>query len=94
MSSAIAGRVMTALRMVVRLATALVVSVAAFGLAATEVFATWFHRSVLLADELYRRETDLRVVVLAEPGERPKEFKNGLYKHPRGGNLTFLAEVP
>ena len=76
------------------LAVVLVVSVAAFGLAAGEVFSTWFHRSVLFADELYRRETDLFVIVLAEPGERPVEFKNGLYKHPRGGDLTFLAKVP
>ena len=76
------------------LAAVLVVSVAAFGLASSEVFSTWFRRSVLFADELYRRETDLRVVVLAEPGERPVEFQNGLYKHPRGGDLTFLADVP
>ena len=76
------------------LAAVLIVSVAAFGLAAGEVFSTWFHRSVLFANEIYRRETDLRVFVLAEPGERRVEFKNGLYKHPCGGDLTFLAEVP
>jgi hypothetical protein len=76
------------------LALALAVSVAAFGLAASEVFSTWFHRSVLFANELYRRETDLHVIVLAEPGERRVEFQNDLYKHPRGGDFTFLAEVP
>ena len=76
------------------MALVLIVSVAAFGLAASEVFSTWFHRSVLFANELYRRETDLHVIVLAEPGERRVEFQNGLYKHPRGGDLTFLAEVP
>lgn len=76
------------------LAAVLVVSIAAFGLAAGEVFSTWFHRSVLFADDLYRRETELQVIVLAEPGERPVEFRNGVYKHPRGGDLTFLATVP
>jgi hypothetical protein len=76
------------------LAAALVVSIAGIGLATPEVFATWFHRSLLLSDEFYRRDTDLRVYVLADPGERVVEFKDGVYKHPRGGDLTFLAEVP
>jgi hypothetical protein len=78
----------------IALAAALLVSVAAYAVTATEVFSTWFHRSVLLADELYRRETELYVVVLAEPGERQVEFQNGLYKHPRGADFTFLADVP
>lgn len=76
------------------LAGLLVISVAAFGLAASDVFATWFHRSVLFTGELYRRETELHIFVLAEPGERRAEFENGIYKHPRGGDLTFVAEVP
>src|SRR6185369_13870721 len=64
------------------------------GIAFDEVVTTWFRRSVLLADEFYRRETDLHIYVLAEPGERVVEFKEGVYKHPRGGDFTFLAEVP
>lgn len=76
-------------------ALCLVVSIIGLRLAEAEVFTTWFRRSVLFADELYRRETLLHVYVLAEPGERVVEFnKNGVYKHPRGGDLTFLAEVP
>ena len=75
------------------LAVCLVVSIIAFGLAAQEAFGTWIRRSLLMADELYRRETDLHVIVLAEPGEREVEFKEGVYKHPRGGDLTFLAQV-
>ena len=78
----------------VALALCLGVSIAAFALAATEVFSTWFRRSVLLADEYYRRDTDLRIYVLAEPGERVVEFRSGVYKHPRGGDLTVMAKVP
>ncbi len=78
----------------ISLASCLAVSIAAFALAASEVFSTWFRRSVLMADEYYRRDTDLRVYVLAEPGERVVEFSDGVYKHPRGGDLTFIAEVP
>src|SRR5438045_3586831 len=77
----------------VRRAAFLMVSIIGFRLADAEVFSTWFRRSLLLADEFYRRETDLRVYILADPGDRVVEFKNGVYKHPRGGDLTFLAEV-
>jgi hypothetical protein len=69
------------------------IAVAAFGLASPGAFSTWFRRSVLLADQYYRRETDMRVYVLADPGERVVEFRDGVYKHPRGADLTFLAEV-
>ena len=75
------------------LATFLVLSIVAMQMANAEVFSTWLRRSLLLSDEYYRRETDLRVSVLADPGERIVEFKEGVYKHPRGGDLTFLAEV-
>jgi hypothetical protein len=75
-------------------AAALIVSIGAFGFASTEVFQTWFRRNLLLADEYYRRETDFTVVVLADPGERIVEFRGGVYKHPRGADLTFLASVP
>lgn len=76
------------------LACVLVASIAGFAVAASETFATWLRRNVLLSDALYRRETDLAIYVLADPGERVVEFKDGVYKHPRGGDLTFLAEVP
>lgn len=76
------------------LASGLLVSIVVFGWGASDVFGTWFRRNLLLSDEYYRRETDLTVVVLAEPGERTVEFHDGVYKHPRGADLTFLATVP
>ncbi|HTI52527.1 MAG TPA: hypothetical protein VL475_16300, partial [Planctomycetaceae bacterium] len=75
-------------------AAALVLSIGAFGYASGEVLQTWFRRNLLLADEYYRRETEFAVVVLADPGERVVEFREGVYKHPRGADLTFLATVP
>lgn len=75
------------------LAALLVVSIAAIAFGSGEVVSTWFRRNILLADEFYRRETDLHVAVLAEPGERPMEFREGVYKHPRGGDLTLQATV-
>lgn len=75
------------------LALGLALSIAAFGFASGEVFSTWFRRNVLLADEYYRRDTDISVAVLAEPGERVVEFRDRVYKHPRGGDLVLLATV-
>jgi hypothetical protein len=76
------------------LAFGLIVSIVGFRLAQADVFKTWINRSLFFSEEFYRRETDLRIYVLADPGERVVEFRDGLYKHPRGGDLTILAEVP
>lgn len=75
-------------------AVCLIVSIAAFGLLCDDVLQQWYRRNVLLANEYWPRKTDLNVVVLADPGERIREFKDGIYKHPRGSDLTLLASVP
>src|SRR5262245_24923234 len=72
----------------------LVLSICGFGWASGETFMTWARRNLLMADEYYRRDTALTVVVLADPGARVVEFRDGVYKHPRGADLVFLATVP
>ena len=74
-------------------ASCLAVSVLAFAICFADVFGLWFRRNVLLANESWKRETAIQLVVLAEPGERVVEFKNGIYKHPRGSDLTLQAAV-
>ncbi|MDB5340367.1 MAG: hypothetical protein JWN70_5986, partial [Planctomycetaceae bacterium] len=74
-------------------ASCLGVSVLAFAICFSDVFGLWFRRNVLLANESWKRETAIQLVVLAEPGERVIEFKNGVYKHPRGSDLTLQASV-
>lgn len=74
-------------------ASCLMVSVVAFAVCFGDVFGLWFRRNVLLADEAWRRETAMQLVVLAEPGERTVEFKERVYKHPRGSDLTLQATV-
>lgn len=54
----------------------------------------WYRRNVLLKEDLWPRETDLKIYVLADPEERMMEFRDGIYKHPQGANLTLIAEVP
>ena len=74
-------------------ASCLMVSVLAFAICFSDVFGLWFRRNVLLANESWKRETAVQLVVLAEPGERVIEFVNGVYKHPRGSDLTLQASV-
>lgn len=74
-------------------ASCLAVSVLAFAICFSDVFGLWFRRNVLLANESWKRETAVQLVVLAEPGERVIEFKDGVYKHPRGSDLTLQASV-
>jgi hypothetical protein len=74
-------------------ASCLAVSVLAFAICFSDVFGLWFRRNVLLANESWKRETAVQLVVLAEPGERAIEFKDGVYKHPRGSDLTLQASV-
>ncbi len=74
-------------------ASCLFVSVLAFAICFSDVFGLWFRRNVLLANESWKRETAIQLVVLAEPGERVIEFKDGVYKHPRGSDLTLQASV-
>ncbi len=76
------------------LAALLLISIGGFGWSFSTVFNVWLQRNLLMADEYYPRETDLHVAVLAEPNERLCEFHDGVYKHPRGADLTLLAEVP
>ncbi len=74
-------------------ASCLLVSVLAFAICFTDVFGLWFRRNVLLANEGWQRETAMQLVVLAEPGERVVEFKDRVYKHPRGSDLTLQGTV-
>ena len=78
----------------VTIAVLLLLSIGTFAAVASDSARLWFRRNVLLKNEFWPRETDLVVKVLADPGERVIPFKNGLYKHPQGQNLSIVAEVP
>ena len=75
----------------------LVVSVAGFGALNAQAMERWFNAFVLLRDDYWEpyRRSAMTVKVLVQPGDRLKEFDaHGEYKHPRGADLTLLAEVP
>lgn len=78
-------------------AAVLVVSVLGFGALRTQAMERWFNAFVLLRDDYWEpyRRSAMTVKVLVQPGDQVREFAaDGSYKHPRGADLTLLAEVP
>ncbi|MDA1013237.1 MAG: hypothetical protein O3A00_02160 [Planctomycetota bacterium] len=94
----------TPVRRAVWTAIILLVSVLGFGVADADAFQRWAQAFLGWNDHYWVRETDLVARVIAQPGDRIKNFRNsagnstvgrpGVYKHPRGGDLTILIEVP
>lgn len=79
------------------IASVLLTSVLVLGVLNTQAMERWFNAYVLLRSDYWEpyRQSSMTVKVLAQPGDRVREFdENGVYKHPRGRDLTVLAEVP
>ena len=83
------------LRRAISAASLLFVSLIAFAALSPEAFGRWRAGYIELKDEYWTREFGLVATVLAEPGDRIKQFSpDGEYKHPRGSDLTLLFDVP
>ena len=78
-------------------AVVLLLSVGLFGVMNADAMTRWVNAYLLQrADywEPYRRSA-MEVHVVAPPGEQIRHFdENGVYKHPRGADLTIVATVP
>ena len=74
----------------------LLASVAGFGAVRADAMERWFNAFVLLRDDYWEpyRKSAMNVRVLVQPGDRLKEFTPDGYKHPRGADLTLVADVP
>lgn len=83
------------LRRAISAASLLIVSLIAFAALSPVAFGRWRAGYIELQDEYWTREFGLVATVLAEPGDRIKQFNSeGEYKHPRGSDLTLLFDVP
>ena len=83
------------LRRAISSASLLFVSLIAFAALSPEAFGRWRAGYIELKDEYWTREFGLVATVLAEPGDRVKQFNAaGEYKHPRGSDLALLFDVP
>jgi len=75
-------------------ALVLVASIGAFAAANGEALARWQRAYLAWDDEYWDRRTHLEVKIVAQPGDRVREFENGEYRHPRGADLSILIEAP
>lgn len=75
----------------------LLASVVGFGAVRVDAMERWFNAFVLLHEDYWEpyRKSAMTVRVLVQPGDRLKEFAaDGTYRHPRGADLTLVADVP
>lgn len=73
----------------------LLTSVAGFGAVRADAMERWFNAFVLLRSDYWEpfRKSAMTVRVLVQPGDRLKEFGADGYKHPRGADLTLVADA-
>lgn len=85
------------LRRMLLAAGVLAASVLALGIAHAQGMERWYQAYILGRDDYWEpfRRNELKIHVVAQPGDRVREFDaNGIYKHPRGADLQLVAIVP
>ncbi|QDT41174.1 hypothetical protein Pan241w_12340 [Gimesia alba] len=74
-------------------AFALTISILTLAIINQPAMARWAKGYLELRSDYWNRETGLIVKVIAQPGDRIKEFHNQTYKHGLGTDLTLLVET-
>ncbi|MEQ8855579.1 hypothetical protein [Gimesia sp.] len=74
-------------------ALALCISILTLAVFNQPAMARWAKGYLELKTDYWNRETGLVVKVIAQPGDRVKDFQNQVYKHGLGNDLTLLVET-
>jgi len=74
-------------------AVVLVASVLGLAVVNTAAMERWIDGYWRLSPSYWPRDTELVVKVLSLPGDQLREFVNGVYRHPRGGDLQLVIET-
>lgn len=74
-------------------AFALFISILSLAVINQPAMARWAKGYLELQSDYWNRETGLIVKVIAQPGDRIKEFQDLSYKHGLGNDLTLLVET-
>ena len=85
------------LRRVIVIASMLIAGIVGFGLINAAGMQRWANAYLLGKDDYWDpfRKNSLTVRILAQPGDRVREFSaDGVYRHPRGSDLTLIIESP
>lgn len=84
------------LRRSVIVAGTLLCTILVLGLTHAEGMERWYNAYILGKDDYWEpfRKNSLRVRVMAQPGDRIRDFNESLiYKHPKGADLQLIAEA-
>lgn len=73
-------------------AVMLVVSILGLAVVDSSAMERWIDGYWRLRDAYWPRETALKVRVLTQPGDQLRDFVDGRYRHPRGGDLQIVIE--
>ncbi|WP_417384477.1 hypothetical protein [Gimesia sp.] len=71
----------------------LTVSILILAVVNQPAMARWAKGYLELKSDYWNRETGLVVKVIAQPGDRIREFQDQIYKHGLGNDLTLLVET-
>lgn len=77
------------IRKAATIAVIMIVSFVGFAAANKPALDRWARGYLMFEEEYWARETNLKVEVIAQPGDRVRQFVDGIYKHPRGDDLTI-----
>jgi hypothetical protein len=76
----------------------LLLSIVGLGIVQPQLLTRWWSAFVRCEETYYQRTTDVKVVVISQPGDRRIEFQpvddQFLYRHPRGADLELEMRVP
>ncbi len=82
------------LRRAAMIAVGLVASILGLMVVDSAAMERWVAGYLNLRDGYWPRETELLIKVVVQPGDQLRDFVDGHYRHPRGGDLTLLIDVP
>jgi hypothetical protein len=82
------------LRRASMVAIGLVASILGLMVVDTAAMERWVAGYIGLRDGYWPRETELVVRVVVQPGDQLRDFVDGRYRHPKGGDLSLSIEVP
>ncbi len=80
-------------RRTVIIAVLLFVSIIGLAVVDSAAMERWVSGYLELQPSYWPRETVLEIKVLTQPGDRLRSFRDGVYRHPRGGELALLVNV-
>ncbi len=81
------------LRRAAIVAALLFVSIVGLAVVDSAAMERWVNGYLELQPSYWPRKTWLTVKVVTQPGDRIREFQQGVYRHPRGGDLALLIEA-